>query len=349
MRVFIKIIAFFILLFSSFMIYEHYELNQKGQIDVLKRVDPLPEAMNLIEEQKYAEAAEYLEFFLKYDYVKNDPKVKELYEALEFKRNSMGYQSQKALEGVLKGRSDETIGVVSAGVSDFFLFGDLRDLTIEGYHYLKGENVDEVIVGLSTIGVVATGVTMFSAGSSTPLKGGISAVKFIKKSGKMPLWMEKFIVRSAKQVKNSGDIKPIKGFFEDIYVAIKNSGFNTTVKLLNRSPNMKAFHNSLGFAKTFGKESGVLLKVLGDDAPIYYRLLKDKTTKKTFLKASTYGKAGVARLAKMGEKSFLKSLKPIVKTSRLTKIFSKNVTKMLHKIPVGIYIILAMFSLVFLV
>ncbi len=331
------------------MIYEHYELNRKAELDSLKRIDPLPEAMNLIERQRYAEAAEYLEFFLRYDYVKNDSKVKELYDALEFKRNSMGYQSQKALEGVLKGKSDETIGRVFAGVSDFFLFGDLRDLTIEGYHYLKGENVDEVLVGLSTIGVIATGVTMFSAGNSTPIKGGISAMKLIKKSGKMPLWMEKFIIRSAKQVKSSGDIKPIKGFFEDIYSSIKNSGFNTTVKLLNRSPNLKAFHNSLGFAKTFGKESGVLLKVLGDDAPIYYRLLKDKTSKKTFLKASTYGKRGIVRLAKMGEKSFLKSLKPVAKTSRLAKIFSKNVTKMLHKIPVGIYILLAMISLVFLI
>ncbi len=349
MRVFIKIVAFFTLLFSIFIIYDYYELNQKVHIDTLKKIDPLPEAMKLVEQKKYAQASEYLKFFIDQDKESLNPKVKELYDALEFKRNTMGYQSKKALEGVLTGRSDEVIGKVSAGVSDFFLFGDIRDLTIEGYHYVKGESVDKVLVALSTIGVVATAATLFSAGSSAPVKGGVSALKFIKKSGKMPLWMQKFIIRSSKRIKSSGDIKPIKGLFEDIYTVTKNSGLTTTAKLLEKSPNLKSFHNSLGFAKTFGKQSGVLLRVLGDDAPIYYRLLKDKSGKKAFLKAAAYGKKGIARLAKLGEKGFLKSLKPVVKSSRLTKIFSKNVVDMFRKIPIGVFVVAAAVSFVLLI
>ena len=349
MRLLLKIIAFFVLLFSLFMIYENYALHQEQRFEALQRIDPLPETLRLIDEDKYAEASEYLGFFMKYDYVKENPKAQELYEALEQKRNSMAYQSEKAVEGVLKGKSDETIGQVSAGISDFFLFGDLRDLSIEGYHYLNGEKVDKVLVALSTIGVVVTGATMFSAGSTAGVKGGVSALKLIRKSRKMPPWMEKFIVRSAKQVKNNHNIKPIKAFLEDIYTVTKNSGFNTTMKLLNKSPNMKAFRNSIGFAKTFGKESGVLFRILGDDAPVYYRLLKEKSSKKTFLKAATYGEPGIKRLAKMGEKGFLKSIKPVVKTSRLAKIFNKNVVRALYKIPVAVYIFMAMVSMVLLV
>ncbi len=349
MRVFLKIIAFFVLLLSIFMIYDRYDLKQKAHFEALKQIDPLPETLQLVEKERYLEAYEYLRFFMNYDYVKNDPKALELFELISKIRESNAYKGQKIYEGVMYGKSDETIGQVSAGVSDFFLFGDLRDLVIEGYHHYKGEKVDEVLVGLSSIGVIATGATMFSAGSSAPVKGGVTTLKFIRKSGKMPKWLEKFIIRSAKEVKKTRDIKPVKSFFEDIYIATKATSFNTTMKLLNKAPNKKAFHNSLGFAKTFKKDSGAVLKILGDDATIYYRLLKDKTSKKTFLKASTYGKVGIKRLAKMGEKGFLKSLKAPVKVSRLTKIFNKNAIDTLNKIPDTLFFVLGLVALVVLV
>ncbi len=349
MKLLVKLFALCLLLFSSLMLYERYEFSTREKISALQRIDPIPQTLKLIDQNKYAQASKYLGFFMQYDYVKYNPKAKELYEALEFKRNSMGYQSKKALEGVIYGKSDEIIGKVSAGISDFFVFGDLRDLAIEGYHHISGDKVDKVLVGLSTIGVIATGATLMSAGSATPLKGGISAMKMIRKSGKMPLWLEKFIIRSSKEIKNTKDIKPVESFFKDIYTVSKTSGLDTTVKLLEKSPNMKVFHNSLGFAKMFGKDSNVLFKILGDDAPIYYRLLKDKSSKKTFLKAATYGEPGIKRLAKMGEKGFLKSIKPAVLTSRLAKIFNKHIIHILKLIPSAVYILFAVIAIAILI
>lgn len=331
------------------MIYDHYEMSQKVHFKALNRINPIPQTIEYIEENKYADAAEYLGFFMNYDYVRNNPKAWQLYEGLQEERDSYEYQGKKALEGVILGKSDETIGQVSAGLSDFFLFGDLRDLTIEGWHHLTGKEVDTVLVGLSTIGVVATGATVMSGGSSVPVKGGISLLKFAKKSGKMPKWMEKFVIRSAKQVKKTKDIKPLKAFFEDIYNTTKASNLNTTLKLMNNSSNLKAFQNSLGFAKTFGKKSGALTKILGKDTVIYYRVLKDKTSKKAFLNASTYGEKGIKRLAKSGEKGFLKSLKAPVKISRLTKVLSKNGVDFFKNISVKIYILTAMGSLLFFI
>ncbi|HHD83749.1 MAG TPA: hypothetical protein ENK93_02625 [Campylobacteraceae bacterium] len=341
--------AFAVLLFSLTMLYDRYELLQPASETGLKHVDPLPRTMALVEAGKLAEASEYLGFFMQFGYVKNDPKAKELYEAVEFKRHTMAYRSKKVAEGVIEGRSDETIGKVSAGVSDLFLWGDIRDLSIEGYHYLKGEEVDKVLVALSTIGVAVTGLTVISGGSSAGVKGGVSALKLVRKSGKMPLWMQKYLIRSAKEIKKSHDLKPVKVLFEDIYDVTKASGFNTMTELLARSKSLKAFRASLGFAKTFGKESGAVLKVLGDDAPLYYRMLKNSTSRRTFLVATSYGKPGIKRLAKMGEKGFLKSLKPVVKTSRLTKLFSKHVVDFLERVPVGVYILMAAVSLLFLV
>lgn len=341
--------ALAVLLFSLAMLYDRYELLQPPKQTSLKRIDPIPETMRLVEQERLAEASEYLGYFMQFAYVKENPKAKALYEAIEFKRHTMAYRSKKVAEGVLKGRSDETIGKVSAGVSDLFLWGDIRDLSIEGYHYLKGEHVDKVLVGLSTIGVVATGMTVMSGGSTIEVKGGVSALKLVRKSGKMPPWMERYIVRLAKEIKKSGDLTSVKMLFGDIYEVTKASGFGTMTELLAHAPNLKAFRSSLGFAKTFGKESGALLKVLGEDAPVYYRLLKERTSKHAFKVASTYGKPGIKALAKAGEKHFLKSLKPAVKSSRLTKVFSKNVVSFLESVPVGIYIVLVAVSLLFLV
>lgn len=348
MRLLIKLTAFIVLLFSLSMLFDRYETAQKERGLQLERIDPVPKTMELIDAGKLADASEYLGFFMQFDYVKNSPKAKKLYEALEFKRHTMAYRSEKVAEGVLHGKSDETIGKVSAGVSDFFLWGDLRDLTIEGYHYVKGEAVDRVLVGLSTIGVVATGVTWASGGSSAPVKGGISALKVVRKSGKMPLWMQKYIVRSAKEVKKRRNIDDVKELFSDIYEVSKASGFNTMMGLLEHSPNLKSFRASIGFAKMFGKDSGAVLKILGDEGPRYYRMLKKSTGKEAFLVATTYGKPGIKALAKMGEKGFLKRLKPAVKSTRLTKVFSKNVVDMLHAVPVGVWVVLVAVSLLFL-
>jgi hypothetical protein len=349
MKVLIKIVALVIFLFSSLMVYDYYEMQKKAKFQALQRIDPIPQTIKYIEEKKYADASEYLEFFLRYDYVRNNPTAQTLYNKLEKERHSYEYQGKKALEGIVQGKSDETIGQVSAGISDFFLFGDIRDLTIEGYHHLTGQKVDKVLVGLSTIGVVATGATVLSGGSSAPVKGGVSVLKFVKKAGKMPKWLEKFIIVSAKNIKKTKNIKPIKGFFEDIYVATKATGLNTSLKLINNASNMKAFKSSLGFAKTFGKNSGALIKILGKDSTIYYRILKDKTSKKAFMYASTYGKTGIKRLGKMGEKGFLKSLKAPIKVSRLAKVLNKHSVNFLKNISVKVYILTAMVSLAFLI
>ena len=53
----------------------------------LTRIDPLSETHALVEEERYAEAAEYLGFFIGYDYVGNDPAAQSLYQSIEEQRS----------------------------------------------------------------------------------------------------------------------------------------------------------------------------------------------------------------------------------------------------------------------
>ena len=40
----------------------------------LVRIDPVPETRTLVAEERYADAADYLGFFMDYDYVQQDPR-----------------------------------------------------------------------------------------------------------------------------------------------------------------------------------------------------------------------------------------------------------------------------------
>ena len=48
---------------------------QELQLAALSRVQPLPQARALVDEERYAEAADYLRFFMQYDYVRENPEA----------------------------------------------------------------------------------------------------------------------------------------------------------------------------------------------------------------------------------------------------------------------------------
>lgn len=148
-------------------IYKQTEMDAMA----LSQINPVPHAQELVAEKRFAEAEDYLGYFMEFDYVKDDPQAVELYAQIESARSSWSYNLKKIGEGLIKGKSDETIGNVTGAVSDFLVIGDIRDLSIEGWKYVKGEEVDEVLVALSTIGVVATGTQVASAVGSVGTAG----------------------------------------------------------------------------------------------------------------------------------------------------------------------------------
>ncbi len=187
---------------------------QQAQLSVLalSRIDPLPETRMMIAEERYAEAADYLEFFMNYEYVNQNPEVRALYREISDKRRSWEYQASKLAEGLLAGTSDETIGKVTGVATDFLVIGDLRDLAQQGYNLAKGEETDAVIAALATIGVIASGAQIVSvagtaatAGAAAPAaigttaaKNGLVVLKVARKLGKLPSWLGKAIVDSVK-------------------------------------------------------------------------------------------------------------------------------------------------------
>lgn len=293
----------------------------------LSRLDPLPETRAMITEERYAEAADYLGFFMDYEYVNQNPEAQALYRDISSKRGSWRYQIGKLGEGLLTGTSDETIGKAAGVTTDFFVIGDLRDLTKQGVHLAQGEEVDEVLVALATIGVVASGAqivsgagTVASGGAAAPAvagttvaKSGLIALKTARKLGKLPPWLGKAMVQSVKAVKETKSLSSLTGILGDVNSLAKTrGGFN----LMSKAKDAASLKRMATFAETFGPNSAALYRI-GGDLAVKVAQQAGKLGKDTIQLAATFGQGGLRVLERVGAITFVK--------------ISSRASKMAHK------------------
>lgn len=65
------------------------------------------------------------------------------------------------------------------------VLGDLVALTREGGHYLAGQEVDQVDVGIAFVGLAATGLVVVTGGTSLAVKGGSALLRVAHRTGRL--------------------------------------------------------------------------------------------------------------------------------------------------------------------
>lgn len=71
----------------------------------------------------------------------------------------------------------------SAITSDTTIVGDVRDISNEGSKLLKGEAFDQIILGLSVVGVATTTTSVATEGGGAVIKSGVALLKFARRIG----------------------------------------------------------------------------------------------------------------------------------------------------------------------
>lgn len=104
--------------------------------------------------------------------------------------------------GFMSGQSDSTSGVAGAIVSDFTVVGDGRDLWEQYQLYDEGKPTNELIITLAGVGVGLTAATVVSAGTTAPVKAGVSTLKLATKTNRLTPKFQKTLLRQGKQVFN---------------------------------------------------------------------------------------------------------------------------------------------------
>ena len=109
------------------------------------------------------------------------------------------------LKGAISGKGDTGSMLVGSMVADAFVFGDVRDLSIEAWHKFRGRDADEFVVLLSAVGIGSSAATLFPEPSSTAagatVQAGATTLKVLKKSDALsPTLVKKTKVRSKSSV-----------------------------------------------------------------------------------------------------------------------------------------------------
>lgn len=87
--------------------------------------------------------------------------------------------------GFVTGEPDDLASLAGTAVGDLFVFGDARDALREGVRLARGEEADQLILGLACVGLVVTAGTYASLGAGTPVRVGLSVIKAARKTGRI--------------------------------------------------------------------------------------------------------------------------------------------------------------------
>lgn len=115
--------------------------------------DFLPQIRKMMAEKRFTEAEQLCCNVIGMGLPNADAANKTLLECRKARR-SWSINAIEAVRGFITGEGKNVSSVAGAVISDFFLYGDLRDLGIQGFNFILGKPVDKVMVSIAGAGVV---------------------------------------------------------------------------------------------------------------------------------------------------------------------------------------------------
>lgn len=135
--------------------------------------------------------------------------------------NSSAAAAESFARGFITGEPDDVVGLAGTVLGDLFVFGDIRDAAREGARYVSGQKVDELVLGLSLVGIAITAGTYASFGASAPARVGLSAIKAARKTGRLGADMAAWIGRSLREVVDLSALKRAGASIAEPAVAVR--------------------------------------------------------------------------------------------------------------------------------
>lgn len=181
--------------------------------------------------------------------------------AVQAREDSFDTQLADFTSGFATGQGDTLAGLGGSIASDLTVYGDLRDITVEGGKALVGEEYSEFILGLSAIGIAATVGTAATGGGGVVVKAGVSFVKFAKRAGHLTAG---FAARLLRLTDEAIDLPGLKSTLRTINLADPTGSWLRLSKYLSNVNDARIF-------KVLGKMEAIRAEVGTTEA---LRLLK---------------------------------------------------------------------------
>ncbi|MFG1419478.1 hypothetical protein V5F38_18310 [Xanthobacter sp. V0B-10] len=101
--------------------------------------------------------------------------------------------------GFVSGQPEDMAGLAGALAGDLMVWGDIRDASREGWKLARGEDADEVILGLSAVGLALTAGTYATGGAGLPARAGITLVKVAGRTGRLSAALARSLGRAVRE------------------------------------------------------------------------------------------------------------------------------------------------------
>jgi hypothetical protein len=135
--------------------------------------------------------------------------------------NSVGGAAESFARGLITGKPDDVVSLAGTTLGDLFVFGDIRDAVREGSRYANGGQVDELVLGLACVGIVITAGTYASFGAASPARVGLSAVKAVRKTGRLTEPLAAWIGRSLREMVDWSALRRVGASWAEPAVAVR--------------------------------------------------------------------------------------------------------------------------------
>ena len=139
-------------------------------IDSLPDYDYIAEIRELESVGRLGEAEHLADFVLEGSSITNRDEVAAFREKINRKRTAFWNRAYRAGKGFVVGDGVSLEELSGAMISDFLLWGDIRDLAKQGYYKATGKETDPVVAALASVGVLTSIASFWVADPAEPVE-----------------------------------------------------------------------------------------------------------------------------------------------------------------------------------
>jgi hypothetical protein len=139
-----------------------------------------------------------------------DPVLAEIVAAETAEAATMRHRAKSFARGFVTGEPQDMASLAGTTLGDLLVFGDIRDALREGTRYIRGEQVDKLVLGLAATGIAITAGTYATLGAATPARAGLTLVKAARKTGRLGAEFTESLGRMVRQTSFPGAARAVR-------------------------------------------------------------------------------------------------------------------------------------------
>lgn len=109
--------------------------------------------------------------------------------------------------GFVTGDAASASALAGAVASDLTVIGDVRDIATEGSRWVQNQPYNELVLGLSVVGVALTATTIATGGGALPAKVGVSVLKVSRRAGTLTAEFASMLSRLVREAVDPPGLK----------------------------------------------------------------------------------------------------------------------------------------------